>query len=55
MDNNYDEQFLIILDTIEDNKQETDEKKTNTDEKLTHITEKLKFSTAFMMNQTKIS
>ena len=54
MDNNYDEQFLIIQATIEDNKQETDEKKMKTDEKLTHITEKLKVSTAFMMNQTKI-
>ena len=43
---NYDEQILIIQDTIESNRQETDEKKINTDEKLTNITEDLKVFTA---------
>ena len=47
-DNKFDEQFLVIQDTVEDNKQEADEK-------LTHITENLKVLTAFMMDHTKNS
>ena len=55
MDNKSDEQFLIIQATINDNKQDTDEKKMNTDEKLTQITENIKVLTAFMMDQTNNS
>ena len=46
MDNKSDEMFLIIQATIEDNRQETDEKQMKTDEKVTKITEDFNFLTA---------
>ena len=59
MDTKSDEQLLIIKTTIEDNKQEADEKDMNTaekqiktDEKLIQLTENLQFLTALMMDKT---
>ena len=58
MDNKSDEQFLVVQDEIDVNKQETEKKEINTDEKLTHITEDLKVLTATItsiMDQNKNS
>ena len=55
MDTKSDEQFFIIQDTIEDNKQDSAEKKMKTDEKITQLTETLNNLTAFMMDQTNNS
>ena len=55
MDTKSDEQFLIIQDTFEANKQEAAEKKMKTDEKITQLTENLNNLTAFMMDQTNNS
>ena len=52
MDTKSDEQFFIIQDTIEDNKQDSSEKKTKTGEKITQLTETLNNFTAFMMDHT---
>ena len=55
IDNKSDENFLIIQDTIEANKQEAAEKQIKTDEKITQLTETLNNLTAFMMDQTNNS
>ena len=51
----YDEQFLIIQDTTEANKQGASEKQMKTDDKITQLTETLNSLTAFMIDQTNDS
>ena len=52
MYNKSDEKFLIIQDTFEANKQDTNDKQMKNDEKITQITSNLKALTAFIMYQT---
>ena len=50
-----DEQFIIIQDTIESNKQEAAEKQMKNDEEITQLAETLNNLTALMMDQTSNS
>ena len=52
MNTNSYENLLIIQVTIDDNRQQNDEKQMNTDEKLTQIAENLKYFTSFTMDLT---